>query len=152
MKDINLIRKIAWSFHATTKIDFEELFCEASLAYCEALKKYQPNKGKLSSWLWIYIQQRLIDFYKKEQKNKFMVSFDDDFIEDVASNNFEDFYKTLPNTCQEIADLILDSDIDIIIEKNSRTRRGFVSRLLRENNWKWHDIYYGINKFKEIFN
>ena len=105
----------------------------------------------MSTWLWHYIQQRLIDFYKQEQKNKFIISPIENIIDISPLNNFSDFYKTLPENCQQIADLILNSDIDIIIEKNNRARRGFVTKLLRKNNWKWHNIYYGMQKFKIIF-
>ena len=59
MNDINLIRKIAWSFEATTNVDFDELFCEAALGYLEAIKKYDPTKGKLSAFIWRCMDNQL---------------------------------------------------------------------------------------------
>ena len=71
MKDyLNLIRQIAWSFHKTTGIEWDELFGEASLAYCEALRSYQPKKSKESTWIFNCIENRLINFCKMEWKHK----------------------------------------------------------------------------------
>jgi hypothetical protein len=65
---LNLIRKIAWSFYNTTGIDWQELFSEASLAYCEALKNYDPKKGRISTYLWNCIKSHLLNFIKEERK------------------------------------------------------------------------------------
>ena len=43
--EFNLIRKISWSFHYTTGVDYDELYAEASLAYCEAMNDWSPERG-----------------------------------------------------------------------------------------------------------
>ena len=72
MEDINLIRKIAWSFHHTTGHDWDDLFQEGALAYLECLAKYKADFMGLNSWfklennvswekydlIWIYLGQR----------------------------------------------------------------------------------------------
>jgi DNA-directed RNA polymerase specialized sigma subunit len=65
---LNLIRKIAWSFYSSTGIEWQELFSEASLQYCEALKSYDPEKGRITTHLWNCIKSGLINFVKKENK------------------------------------------------------------------------------------
>lgn len=68
MKHINLLRKIAWSFHQTSKLDFDDLFQEAYLAYDKALKNYDPDKGKLTTFIWYCIHSHLKNYLKEENK------------------------------------------------------------------------------------
>lgn len=69
-KYINLIRKITWSFHRTTGIEWNELFSEACLAYCEAANSFDDSKtSKESSWMFSCIQNQLTNFCKIEQRN-----------------------------------------------------------------------------------
>jgi len=65
---LNLIRKIAWSFYNTTGIDWQELFSQASLAYCEAISSYNPKKGKITTYLWSCMKSELLNFIKEENK------------------------------------------------------------------------------------
>ena len=76
---LQLMRKVAWSFHITTGEDWNDLFQEAFLGYIEALKKYNPKKGKFSSFLWIVISDRLKKFLRQERESsgKFLKELDD---------------------------------------------------------------------------
>jgi hypothetical protein len=65
---LNLIRKIAWSFYNSTGIEWQELFSEASLAYCEALQSYNPERGKITTHLWNCMKSQLLNFIKQENK------------------------------------------------------------------------------------
>jgi DNA-directed RNA polymerase specialized sigma subunit len=66
---INLIRSIAWTFYKTTKVNWDELFSEACLAYCESIRKYDPTKGSRSTtWVFIAIKNALINFCKRETR------------------------------------------------------------------------------------
>ena len=51
MKHLNLIRKIAWSFHKTTGLDWDELFQEATLSYLKALKTYDKKRGAITTYV-----------------------------------------------------------------------------------------------------
>jgi DNA-directed RNA polymerase specialized sigma24 family protein len=71
MENINLIRKLAWSFHKTTGMSYDELFSEASIYYLESFHNYQEDSGlKFETWAVIYTKRKLIDFCKKEQRRK----------------------------------------------------------------------------------
>lgn len=67
MENINLIRKVAWSFHKTTRIDFNELVQEASLAYLSASKNYDESKGSFSTFVWWAMTNHLKNFVKEEK-------------------------------------------------------------------------------------
>jgi len=64
--NISLIRKIAWSFHNSTGEDWDDLFQEASLAYCEALQSYDPKKGKITTYMWHCISSHLVNYLRKQ--------------------------------------------------------------------------------------
>jgi len=64
--DIDLIMKIVWSYHHTTGLNWDDLFQEAVLAYFESLKKYDPKRGKITTFIWHCLQSRLRNYVKKE--------------------------------------------------------------------------------------
>jgi len=66
MENLNLIRKIAWSYHHTTGVELDDLIQEASLAYIEAMRKYDPERGKISTFVWHTINNHLRNYLKKE--------------------------------------------------------------------------------------
>ena len=71
VENINLIRKLAWSFNSTTGIDYQELVGEATLAYYEALNDYDNTKGaKSTSWCYLRVKNHLINYCKREKRIK----------------------------------------------------------------------------------
>ena len=68
MENINLIKKIANSFAVTTGLSYEDLFQEASLAYLEASRTYNPSRGKLSTHIWHCIHNHLKTYLKQENE------------------------------------------------------------------------------------
>jgi DNA-directed RNA polymerase specialized sigma24 family protein len=67
MKNINLIRKVAWSFHQTTGLDWDDLFQESAIAYLEALQTYNKRKGQLSTYTWHCMLSRLRNYWRLEK-------------------------------------------------------------------------------------
>lgn len=65
---LNLLRKIAWSYNSTTGIEYDELFSEACLAYCQNIKKYDHTKGAVSTFLYRSVSNSLNWFAKKYQR------------------------------------------------------------------------------------
>lgn len=127
MENMEMIYRLAWSFHFATRIDLDELISEASLAYCEALNKFDNSKNvKLSTYAYKCIQNRLIDFSQKE-KRACCVSLDgfqnqeedydessiaqtsvrSEFVSDYE-NNF-DIDDLFPNgKCREVVDMLIE--------------------------------------------
>jgi len=67
MENLNLIRKLAWTFAQKTNQEYEELFSEAALAYCEALQTFDPEAGvKATTYAWNCMKNHLINYCKKE--------------------------------------------------------------------------------------
>lgn len=59
---INVLHKIAWSFHHTTGLEWEELFGEAQLAYVKAEQNYDPEKAAFSTYLFSVVTNHLLNY------------------------------------------------------------------------------------------
>jgi len=152
---INLIRKISWSFSQTTCIEWDELFAEASLAYCEAVLKFKNNKHtKISTWAWIYIRNKLIDFLKKEYHHKNIRNIED--VEIGYYPEWEYLYTKLEDLPisdneKEIIKLTLNMDSSWD-ELPSKYVRGKLVNLLRTKGWKDVVIWNSIRDLKKSVN
>jgi DNA-directed RNA polymerase specialized sigma subunit len=110
-----LIHKIAWSFHCTTGLDYDDLFSEASYLYCKALQEYDPARGSIVSYFSYYVHCRLINYLKQQQGFKCKkynddLSFIDDLeIENQPSKETTPFWESLNEDAQEITDIILST-------------------------------------------
>jgi RNA polymerase sigma factor (sigma-70 family) len=150
MENLNLIRKIAWSFHQSTGIDYNELFSEACLAYYEALPSFNQEKSSLSYYSWMVMTSQLKNFIKKEKKQKCI------YLEDRLPKNyvcyqqtpFSDIFNSLTPSCQELVTFILQH-IDLIPDEiPPKLARGKITKLLRQNGWKWQKIESSMKKLK----
>jgi len=59
--ELDLARKIAWSFHRTTGLDFDDLVQEACLAYVMAEQdpNYDPRKSAMTSYAYMSMRWHL---------------------------------------------------------------------------------------------
>lgn len=105
MDNINLIRKIAWSFHDTTGIEWDDLFQEAAIAYLEGLKTYDTKQGAISTYMWKVIVSRLINFIKREETFK-KGRIPLDALTPISCQD-SDFLFSLTKDAEEIADIVL---------------------------------------------
>ena len=151
MENLNLIRKIAWSFHQTTGFDFQELFAEASLAYCELLKDAcqptQNNEAKFSYRAWIRMENQLINYTKLERIQNSMIAIKESQASCFQISPFSDFWEDLSPECQLIAQTtfqIVEESVDI----KPKMVRGQVFRKLRDDGWTWERIWDGFREMK----
>jgi len=150
MENLNLIRKIAWSFHKTTGIPFEDLFSEACLGYSEALITYTPGKTSFSSHAWLLMSGRLCNFVKSEQKQRF-IYLDGRLPKGYVcyqAQPFSEFFENLPKEVQELVQFILSVLDEIPDEIPPKLARGKITKLLRASGWKWAKIERSIKLLK----
>lgn len=150
---IDLIRKISWSFMITTCIDWDELFAEASLAYCEALLKYNhEHKTKITTWAWIYMRNKLSDFVRKELFYKKVLNIDK--IECCVEYEFlKDKLENIPISKNEKELIKLTFQIEEQLENlPPKLARGRLIKTLREYNWSWSKIWNSIRELKKHIN
>lgn len=105
---VNLMRRIAWSYHKTTGYNFDELYSEATLAYCEALQKFDPAKGvKPTTFVFTCIQNHLREFLTREKKHMVLTPLD----VRLHDKTYEErnFLDSLSPEAYEVAKIILSS-------------------------------------------
>lgn len=147
--EYKMINKIAWSFHNTTGIEFEELRSEATLAYMEALQSYRNDKKmKITSWCYRIMQQKLIDFCKAEEKTVPQIYLED--IKDDLKNTFayeagtredmEELLDSLPKTAKDYISIFIEK-YDNLCNKAPRLVRGNINKGMREKGIKHQYIW-----------
>ena len=131
---LNLLRKLAWSFHESTRLPFEDFYSEAVLAYCEALesKKFNRNRGiKFTTWLWMVVRNKLVDYLHQEQKH-LHVDYAIDFSFNVEYEYFAE--NNLSSNQREMIQEILEY-FEVFDVLKPKFARGEVIRRLRDKNW-----------------
>ena len=168
MENTDLIRKIARLFHETTGIEFEELFAEAALAYCEGLKNgkhpYDPAKGSLTTHMWHRITNHLKDYLKKQPAYKYAYH-NKDLIDPTKTPCLKyvdiqymerpvtqiPFWEVLNEEAQEIADIVLTKPKTYLKCSRKSDAVKKVKRVLKDQGWNKDKINYGINSLKLAF-
>jgi len=168
MEDINLIKKIAWLFHETTGIEFEELFAEAALAYCEGLKNgkhpYNPTKGSMSTHMWYRITNHLKDYLKKQPAYKYAYH-NKDLVDPTKTPHLEyvdiqyterpitqiPFWEALNKEAQEIANIVLFKPKTYLKYNRQSDAVERVKQVLKDKGWSNKKIEYGITNLKLAF-
>lgn len=155
MKDLNLIRKIAHSFHATTGVNYDDLFSEATIAYYNALRSFHKGTtASFSTYAWKAMKNALISFAKKEMKfHKKYISLDHEKIQVIENfaqpeyRTYDDWYESLPIDCKNMVKLIFDNE-EMIDNLPKMNRTGKVVSLLREQGWTYKRIWKAVREIK----
>lgn len=70
---INLLNKVVWAFYSPDgRLEFQELFQEAALAYCKAKRTWEPTRGKFTTYLWTCVENHLLLFLEREGRHNYM--------------------------------------------------------------------------------
>ena len=150
MENINLIRKIAWSFHNTTGYDWDDLFQEAALAYCIALKRYNPSRGKLTTYMWRTISNHLQLFITYQNKwNDKTISIEDALISKPTTN--PSFLDSLGREARDIVDVILSSPAEFDALDPKKALKTVMNKL-RGKRWSAKKIEQGVKELKVVLN
>ena len=134
MKDINLIRKIAWSFHQTTGLDVDDLFQEAALAYCEAQRTCDETRGKPSVYVWKHMERKLIDYLKRERKYNQHTTLDVPVIQKLKTVNSNPILNALDTTTKQAAEILLLTPHRFLTGKRQK-RDKEIQKALTEQGW-----------------
>ena len=150
MKDINLIRKVAWSFHKTTGLDWEDLFQEASLAYCKALKQYDPDRGvQLSTFMFWAIRSHLLNYIAKEKKHHNHIIPFEDLAEDYHTGT--SLFEQISTEGQQLISVLFSSPVDFEQPMSTSFSMKIGKKMMGEG-WERNKIWATLKELKNIFN
>ena len=137
MENINLIRKIAWSFHTTTGIEWDDLFSEAIQSYYKALEQYDPSKGKITTHVYHHIKLHMINYLKKYKKeNGCLFSLEDTEVMEFPSDQTPSpsFFEGLSNDANIIAKMIIGSaDKYVCLDRKDVEKT--IIKTMKEQHW-----------------
>lgn len=120
---------MAWSFHNSTGLEWDDLFQEAALAYFEALKMYDPARGQVTTFVWGWIEVRLKNYRNEELKHRATYGLE------AAQNectNPAPYWQALTKDAQEVAHVVLASPKAFVClnrqEAEARVQNVFTNR------------------------
>ena len=137
--NIDLIRRIAWSFHNSTGEEWDDLFQEAALAYCEALKTYNPEKGKITTYMWWCISSHLKNYLKLEKKQTEHTCSEEEIVEHPSAS-FQGGFEKLSKDAQQVAAMVLSNPSKFLADTPQCARVKITKAVFKENHWSWNKI------------
>jgi DNA-directed RNA polymerase specialized sigma24 family protein len=140
-----MIRKIAWSFHHTTRIEYDELFSEACFYYVKALKKYDhKSKFKFTTFAYRVMNNGLKNFVNKYQ-NFVHPDTNDVFDRVVQFNSYMELF--YGEKAKKISDMIIENANFFSSLPDHRVIRSIISKLSHKG-WSHGDIKEGIEEIQ----
>lgn len=148
VENINLIRKLAWSFHKSTGIDWNDLFQEASLAYLEALRTYDPAKGKITTHAWHTISNQLKTYIERERRvNPPCLDLEE---ARHVSLSYTWLWESLPVETHDVVGVILDNP-EKLIGLDLKDARVKLRMILNQEGFSREEIRGAIRVLKKVF-
>ncbi len=175
MENLNLIRKIAWSYvRRYPGADFDDLFGEACLAYLEARGRYNPDKAKESTFIWHVVNNHLKDFIggiRRRVEVEILTDADNLLMDSEEMGTAFPLRDPVPSPEQvllteerwnetkaglsaealRVCDIALNGKEIYLPMDKPKLCRGILRRALREIGWKWEKIWNAFRELKAAF-
>jgi len=157
--ELNIVRKVVWSYTRSTGMDFDELCSEAYLAYLEAAPSYDPAKGKKSTFIWNVVRNHINSLLKdkkeipvdKEDLDMLIEERDELDPEQVvlAEESWRELFESLSLDAKMIFFLINSCEVYINTDK-PRKARGIIARELKARGWSENKIWATFREIKQV--
>jgi DNA-directed RNA polymerase specialized sigma24 family protein len=147
-KHVNLLRKLAWSFHATTNLEYIDLFSEACLAYCEALPKVDTTQASEVTWIYQCVKNRLLTYTEREKRKHSYVDLEYANAMISSPSYLFEFTDQFQGDDKTIISIVLE-DPRFFAMMTPKEARGKVASALKERGWTQRRVWKAIKSFKE---
>lgn len=153
--EVNLARSVAWSFHASTGIAFEDLLQEACIAYVIAERDphYDPRKSAMTSFALTCMRNHLSTITVRLQKNPPAIRECPDLPSPAANPEevaiFNEKLRELSAEAKFIIKLIFDSPYEYI-SLNSRDAQRSIKEHMQQQGYTISQVKSGIEAVKAI--
>jgi len=148
-----LIYKIAWSYHATTGLPFEELLSDSYIGFMHACQTYTPEKGKFTTCAWDCINSHLKNILKrKKQKADELSILRTTPPQSVDMNNPEELCiirDSISKGLGEHAKTVAYTLFTLPDEQKPENRTRLKNEL-RNNGMSWPKIWEGMRELREF--
>jgi DNA-directed RNA polymerase specialized sigma24 family protein len=133
-ENTDLLRKLAWKYHKSTGLDWNDLFQEAALGYLEAIRTYDPKRGAPSTHIWTCVTSRLSNYAKKERCHSEPLVPIGDIAEDQEYKSPENIFEALSTEARQIVEVIFAAPetYDVLPQREAKSRIGIA--LMQKKN------------------
>ena len=156
--ELNIVRKVVWSYTRSTGLDFDELCSEAYLAYLEAAPSYEPSRGKKTTFIWNVVRNHINDLLKVKKE----VTVDKGAMETllkghkeldperliIAEECWEELFNSLSPEAKMICLLVNNGEVYVNTDK-PREARGIIARELKSRGWGENKIWATFREIKQ---
>lgn len=156
--ELNIVRKVVWSYARSTGLDFDELCSEAYLAYLEAAPFYDPTKGKKSTFIWNVVRNHINSLLKAKKE----IPVDKEAMETllegreeldperiiIAEECWEELFNSLSPEAKMICLLVNNGEVYLNTDK-PREARGIIARELKARGWNENKIWATFREVKQ---
>ena len=147
MKHEMLLRKIAWDFSQKSGLEISDLLQEASLAYLEALRTYDPAKSRISTYIWHCVSNRLKNYLKEYQK------YSAESIEVIPVKetiNETPYFEKLSKEASKIAEIVVSAPNEFVCLTQVDAKRK-LKNILKSEGWSIEKIFAGFKELQTIY-
>jgi len=157
MTEMNLIRRIAWSYSYTTSLDIDDLFSIAAIGYTKALNTYDAERSCFSTWAWINMKQELNNHLAGIRPDPHTVAacvkgvtpHDCEEIGPEETVSFKEMVSSMGKEAREVCEIIFESPHEFLIQGKPKLSQGRLRDALRERGWSWPKIRNGMREVKQ---
>jgi RNA polymerase sigma factor (sigma-70 family) len=142
-----LLRKIAKSFALSTGMDYEDFYQEAYIAYLEAMKTYNPERGAVTTHIWYCVHNHLKNYLKLQEEEK-ALSIDDIQCDKPVATSFS--LDVLSTEAQEIAKVILSNPVSFDLPSRYEVKKK-IKAVLLDQGWSAKRIFSGFRELQMIY-
>jgi RNA polymerase sigma factor (sigma-70 family) len=159
--ELNIVRKVVWSYTRSTGLDFEdfdELCSEAYLAYLETAPSYDPARGKKSTFIWTVVRNHINSLLKvkkevpvNEEAINMLIEEGDELDPEqvvLAEESWRELFESLSPEAKMIFSLLNSSEVYINTDK-PREARGIIARELKARGWSENKIWATFREIKQ---
>ena len=157
-EQLNIVRKVVWSYVRSTGLDFDELCSEAYLAYLEAAPSYDPARGKKSTFIWNVVRNHINNLLKMKKE----VPMDKEAMETllegreeldperliIAEEAWKELLNSLSPEARMICPLVSNGEVYVNTDK-PREARGIIARELKARGWSESKIWATFRELKQ---
>ncbi len=156
-----LMKMKAWSFHKSFGIPIEELVSETNIIFVTTLKLYDETKSKFTTFLYIRLDQGLLQFVQEWRKQLPSFYEGSELVENSLQHSYcidwiEEFWGKVAMLSEEAAIVVTcitdgpEEIYQIIQTKPPKMVRGAVIKYLRkEKQWSWPKIWHVFRAIKQ---
>jgi hypothetical protein len=157
--ELNIVRKVVWSYARSTGLDFDELCSEAYLAYLETAPSYDPSRGKKTTFVWNVVRNRINNLLKTKKEVPMDKEAIDMLIEEkdeldpeqvvLAEESWRELFESLSPDAKMICLLVNNGEVYLNTDK-PREARGIIARELKARGWPENKIWATFREIKQV--